>query len=33
MDDADLAELEELEQEMCMLAELDAAERMRDEDD
>jgi hypothetical protein len=33
LDDADLAELEELDVEVHMLAELDAAEQMRDEDD
>ena len=33
LDDADLAELEELDQEMRMLAELDAMEQMRDEED
>jgi hypothetical protein len=32
LDDVDLAELEELDQEMCMLAELDALEKMRDVD-
>lgn len=33
LDDADLAELEELDQEMRFLAELDAMEQVRDEDD
>ena len=33
VDDADLAELEELDQEMRFLAELDAMEQVRDEDD